>query len=97
MAECEGLALVTLAKIEKWPSELREVSEGCDKVWARRYENLSGTLPCDNILEQQWHGSGSRDYPSLNMHNFLDTYLNGASKASICIYKKSKCWHDDWL
>jgi hypothetical protein len=30
MAECEGLALVTLDKMEKWPSQLRGASEGCD-------------------------------------------------------------------
>ena len=30
MVECEGLAFVTLPKIEKWPNKLRDVSKGCD-------------------------------------------------------------------
>jgi hypothetical protein len=32
MAECEGLALVTLAKIKKWPSEVRGAGEDCDSL-----------------------------------------------------------------
>jgi hypothetical protein len=32
MAECKGLALVTLAKMKKWPNQLRGASEGCDKM-----------------------------------------------------------------
>jgi hypothetical protein len=31
IAECEGLVLLTLAKIENWPSELKGVSDGCDR------------------------------------------------------------------
>ena len=49
------------------------------EVWARRYGNLSGAMSRDIALVQQWHGSGSRNYQGLNMHNFLNSCPNGAS------------------
>jgi hypothetical protein len=41
MAECEGLALVTLDRIEKWPSKLKWVSEGCDTWFRAWFQYLS--------------------------------------------------------
>ena len=52
MAECEGLALVTLARIEKCSRLLRDASKGCDHqsaevdvkhaiIWGK---SLGGTL-----------------------------------------------------
>ena len=43
-------------------------------------------LSRNDVLLQQWPGSGSRDYQGLNMHKFLHTCLNGASEESIDIY-----------
>ena len=53
-----------------------------------RYGKLCEALPRDNILEQQWSGSGSLECQSLNRHNFLETCLNGTSEVFIGIYEK---------
>ena len=68
---------------------------GCSRtpqseVWALRYDIWSEALSRDNALEQQWHGSDSRDCQTSSRHIFLDTYYNGAFKVSIGIYVKSK-------
>ena len=47
---------------------------------------MSWALSQDNAMVQQWPGIGSRDCQGLNMHNFLNNCLNGASGQSIIIY-----------
>ena len=37
MAKCEWLALVTLARIEKWPSQLWGINKGCDRGEGSRW------------------------------------------------------------
>ena len=49
---------------------------------------MSGMLPTDNALEQQSLRNGCRDCQTLNMHNILDTRLNGAKEVSIGVYKR---------
>ena len=49
---------------------------------------MSGALPRDNDLEQQWHESGSRVCQSSNKHYSLNICPFGASEVSMNIYTK---------
>ena len=70
----------------------RMLKNTSSKVWAWRHDNLCGAMSQDIALQQKWLGSGSQDCRSLNKHNFLDTFLKGASDVSIGIYKEMKYW-----
>ena len=52
-------------------------------MWAKGYGNLNGVLFWDNVLVQQWPGSGAQVCQGLNKYNFLNTFLNGAYELSM--------------